>query len=255
MLGLGPNKKPFLYLDDFMPKDIDFETLNTDIAKGIAVSSWNKRYVSSGVHEDWATEEITPYVRTLQDHLTKDQVEIFSSFKTTDEKLKFITCLLPVPHPFWVLYLRNNKRIDSSGIKNKSVAQDCQWTENAKNFPLLVDLINQMPFEGIGRVLLFMTESNNKTVPHYDAGTQQQRVEKGNDDFIWFTTSKHAKNIFVYNDETKEKYYADLDKKFVWFNEMDYHGTDPVPYFSFSVRIDGKFSPDVKKQLFKNETQ
>lgn len=249
ILGLGNNKLPFLYLDEYVNFDIDYSALNTEIAKGIATSAWNKRFVSSGVHDDWSEKEITPYIRKITEHLTTEQVKIFSSFKTTDEKLKFISCILPVPHPFWVIYLRNNKRIDSSGINNKSVAADCQWTEAANNFPTLVKLIKQLPFEGIGRVIIFMTESHNQTVPHYDAGSQKQREEKGNDDFVWFTTSPFAKKIFVMNGKTKEKIYSDPDKKLVWFNEMDYHGTDAVPFFSFSIRIDGKFLPSVKKKI------
>jgi len=50
---------------------------------------------------------------------------------------------------------------------------------------------------------------------------------------------------------TKEKYYTDTTKKFIWFNEMDYHGTDAVPYFTFSIRIDGKFSSDIKELISK----
>lgn len=253
IIGLTPDKTPFLYLDDYLKSDINFESLNTEIAKGIAVSVWNKRFVSSGVHDDWSTKEITPYIRTMANHLTPEQIEIFSNFKTTDEKLKFISCIIPVPHPFWVIYLRNNKRIDPSGINNKSISEDCQWTENAKNFPTLVNVIKQLPFEGIGRVILFMTEANNDTVPHYDAGSQKQREEKGHDDFVWFTTSPFHKKIFVMDGETKEKIYSDPTKKLVWFNEMDFHGTDAVPFFSFSIRVDGKFIPEVKNKLMEQK--
>jgi len=249
ILGLGKNKSPFLYLDEFVNLDINYSSLNNEISKGIASSYWNKRFVSSGVHSDWASKEITPYIRTIKEHLTPEQIEIFSSFKTTDERLKFISCIIPVPHPFWIIYLRNNKRIDQSGINNKSVDADSQWTDSSNNFPMLVNLIKQLPFKGIGRVIIFMTEANNETVPHYDAGSQKQREEKGNDDFIWFTTSNPSKKIFVMDGETKEKSYSDPTKKLVWWNEMDYHGTDAVPFFSFSIRIDGEFIPSIKESL------
>ena len=249
ILGLGDSKLPFLYLDDYVNLNTPLDKLNTEIARGIALSTWNKRFVSSGVHTEWADKEITPYIRNLEKHLTAEQSEIFASFKTTDEKLKFISCIIPVPHPFWIIYLRNNKRIDPSGINNKSIAADCQWTDNAAYFPNLVNLIKHMPFEGIGRVMIFMTEANNQTVPHYDAGTQEHRSKKPNDDFIWFTTAQHTKQIFVMDGTTKEKHYVDPNKKFIWFNEMDYHGTDAVPYFTFSVRIDGKFLPDIRDKL------
>jgi hypothetical protein len=53
----------------------------------------------------------------------------------------------------------------------------------------------------------------------------------------------------VYDEDTNQKIYTLTDKKFVWFNEMDFHGTDAVPYFSFSVRIDGKFKEDIKNRI------
>ena len=107
-----------------------------------------------------------------------------------------------------------------------------------------------MPFESFGRVIFFMTEANNQTVPHYDAGSLEQRLTKENDDFIWFTTKPNSKSVFVMDDTTLEKTYAEHDKKFVWFNEMDFHGTDPVPHFSFAIRIDGKFKPGLKEMLY-----
>ena len=94
--------------------------------------------------------------------------------------------------------------------------------------------------------MLFMTEANNQTVPHYDDIDNGSRP---NDDFIWFTTKPGTKKIFVFDNDTKEKFYTAPDKKLVWFNEFDWHGTDPTDHFSFSVRIDGKFTPEVKKAL------
>jgi hypothetical protein len=97
--------------------------------------------------------------------------------------------------------------------------------------------------------MLFMTEANNHTVPHFDAGTQLQRDTKPNDDFIWFRTAEKSKALFVMNSITKEKSYPEEGKRFLWFNEMDYHGTDAFPGFTFSVRIDGKFIPSVREEL------
>lgn len=249
ILGIGQKNLPHVYLDDFMP-DVDMDELNLEVCRGIALSKWNKRYVSSGAHPDWAMEEISTYIRMYKRLLHPKAVEVFESFRSTDEKIKFINCYLKTLHPFWVIYLRNNKRIEYSGIQNKSVGVDCEWTENAEHFPKLVNFIKQMPFREIGRVIFFMTEANNQTVPHYDAANENQRLTKGNDNFVWFTTSEETKSVFVMDGETHEKYYQDPTKRFVYFNEMDYHGTDPVPHFSFSIRIDGVFTDELKEKLF-----
>lgn len=245
--GLGPNKKPFIYLDEFMPNDIDMEQLHIDMCCGIAKSKWDKKFVSSGVHKDWEHREITTMIRDKEKYLTEKQLEQYAELQTTEERIKFMTVITTVPYPYWVLFIRNNKRIEGSGIANKAIAADCHWTENAINFPGLVELIIKMPFSEVGRVILFMTEPNNDLVPHYDAGNEMQRNTKGNDDFIWFTTAPTTKKIFVMAEDGYEsRMYPEDNKKFIWWNEMDYHGTDAVSNFTFSIRVEGKFKQKVK---------
>lgn len=248
--GLGPNKESHLYLDQFMPNDIDWKELHDEVCRGIAYSKWQKIFVSSGVHDDWAKNEITTYMKNIDMYLSPNQLKVFQEFKTLERKIKYLNALLPQPHPFWLIFLRENKRIEFTRVQNKAVANDCEWTDDANHFPKLKKLIDKMPFESYGRVILFMTEANNQTVPHYDAGSQEQRKTKPSDDFIWFTTKPNSKSVFVMDDTTHEKYYPDPSKKFVWFNEMDFHGTEPVPHFSFAIRIDGKFKAEVKETLY-----
>lgn len=248
IIGLNSQHIPFTYLDEYIEPP-DWETLHNEVCLGIAKATWSKKFVSSGVHTDWADQEITTIFLDLQNRLTVPQLEIFQSLKETDEKIKFLNALTYQPHPFWLIFLRWNKRVENTGVFNKAVAEDCFWTENAKHFPGLIKFIETMPFESIGRVLLFMTEANNKTVPHYDVLNEEQRAIKPHDDFIWFTTKPETKTIYVMDGETLDRTYADPSKQFVWWNEMDYHGTDAVPHFSFSIRIDGKFKSEVREQL------
>jgi hypothetical protein len=247
MIGLGSNSAAFKYLDEFVSCP-DWSQLHTDVCYGIARSHWNKRYVSSGIHDDFADKEITPYVRTLEHHLTDHALDKFNLLDNTDQRLKFVSAWGPIPHPFWLIYIRDNKRIEPTGIFNKSLAQDCDWTDNKKYFGSLIDFIEQLPFQQLGRIILFMTEANNATLPHYDGA---HRFERPSDDFVWFTTKPSTKQIFVFDELTKKKHYPDPGKKLIWFNEMDFHGTDPVDHFSFSIRIDGQFRSDIKQRLLK----
>jgi hypothetical protein len=251
IIGLGRNRHPFVYLDDFIG-DVDWKKLHDETSFGISQSHWHKKFVSSGVHKKWKEKEITTTFLDLENSLDNEQLYLFKKLKTTDERIKFLTALKKTPHPFWLIFLRWNKRTESTGVYNKSVAADCHWTEDAEHFPYLVEIIKQMPFDEIGRVILFMTEANNSTVPHFDVLNQKQREEKPNDDFLWFKTKENSKTIYVYDSDLELKYYPDQDKKFIWFNEMDYHGTDAVPHFSFSIRIDGKFNDQVKEKIYGN---
>ena len=248
IIGLDPNCAPYKYLDEYIPTP-DWDKMHIEASLGIAKSVWSKKFVSSGVHRNWAEQEITTTFLDLENRLTPDQLAAFHTLKETDQKIKYLNALTYTPHPFWLIFLRWNRRTEGTGVQNKSVAEDCFWTDNARHFPKLVEFIKSMPFESIGRVLFFMTEANATTVPHFDAANEEQRITKGHDDFIWFNTKSKSKGIYVMDKDTLEKVYPDPDKRFIWWNEMDFHGTDPVGHFSFSIRIDGKFKPEVKQAL------
>jgi len=245
--GLGNNKKPFLYLDEFCPS-VDWEQLHAEVSFGLASCHWVKRFVSAGVHENWKHKEISQHI--IGDSFTPYQRSLFETIdrRDTEKKIKFASLVTKGLHPFWSCYIRVNKPREFTGIANKTVAADCEWTENVKHFPSLMNLIEKLPFAELGRVMFFITEPNNETVPHFDSSLSAP--PRPNDDFIYFSTlTDDFKRIFVMNPVTLEKYYPDNDKKFLWFNEMDYHGTDPIDRLTFSVRVEGKFIPEVKDKI------
>jgi hypothetical protein len=244
--GLGVDKKPFICLDEYCPL-VDWDKLHAEVSLGLAKSKWVKRFVSAGVHPDWAEQEILTYI--LKGNISDYEKQLYDKIDPmdTEAKIKYFMCVSDAVHPFWSCYLRLNKVVEKTRILNKAVGEDCYWTENAENFPSLIDLISKLPFQSVGRVMLFLTEANNVTIPHFDS--IHELADKPNDDFIWFTTRHDYKKIYVMDSETKEKFYPLADSKFIWFNEMDYHGTDSFPKFSFSVRIDGKFTDEVKSKI------
>ena len=40
-----------------------------------------------------------------------------------------------------------------------------------------------------------------------------------------------------------------LDAPIYWFNDMDYHGVEPDPFFRYSIRVDGVFEPAFVEQM------
>ena len=34
-----------------------------------------------------------------------------------------------------------------------------------------------------------------------------------------------------------------------WFNDMDYHGVEPAPYFRYSIRVDGIFTNEFVERM------
>ncbi len=239
---------PFRYLDDFCPS-VDWQELHDDISRGLAKVPWVKAPVSAGVHDDWKNHELLTYYKDAESLLSKRQFAFFSELKTMEERLKFLSLTTEARHPFWLCFLRVNKLVEGTYHENKADPSSCVNTPNMVFFPKLWSLIKKMPFTGIGRVLIFMTEANNETVPHFDAIDAEQRNRMGNADFIYFQPRRHAqgisKRIFVM-DENKNRFYPDESKSFLWFNEMDWHGTEAAPAFTYSIRVEGVFNDLVR---------
>ena len=55
---------------------------------------------------------------------------------------------------------------------------------------------------------------------------------------------------------TKRFYLADprnenhtlVEAPIYWFNDMDYHGVEPDPFFRYSIRVDGVFTDDFARK-------
>jgi hypothetical protein len=238
---------PFQYLDDFC-SEVNWAEVHTDTVRGLAKVQWIKTVVSAGVHPDWATKELYTYLKEPEVYLTKQQLAVYKGLTNIEQEIKFLSMMTPLVHPFWLCFLRVNKAIEPTYHENKADAATCVDTPSMVYFPKLMSVIRKLPMKSIGRILIFMTEANNETVPHRDASVASQ-LERPNADFIWFQPQAQnaidTKKIFIMSDD-KEKFYPDPSKKFVWFNELDYHGTEPSPTFSYSVRVEGVFNDLVR---------
>ena len=66
-------------------------------------------------------------------------------------------------------------------------------------------------------------------------------------EFIWFRTRLN-KPFYMLNHKTNEKKY--VESYTAWFDSVNqFHGVDPVEGFSFSVRVDGRFTDEFRKRI------
>ena len=49
-------------------------------------------------------------------------------------------------------------------------------------------------------------------------------------------------------DEAAQK-KIDVRGRAYWFNDSDYHGVEPDPFFRYSIRVDGVFRPELLAEL------
>jgi hypothetical protein len=66
-------------------------------------------------------------------------------------------------------------------------------------------------------------------------------------EFVWFRTNL-KKPFYLLNPRTKEKKY--VESYSAWFDTVNqFHGSDPVDGLTFSIRVDGTFTDEFRKQI------
>jgi len=125
--------------------------------------------------------------------------------------------------------------------RTKHLEQETYWTAHADLFPKTVAWVKSLPFSSLGRVMFFFSEPGQNGVVHSDGwGTPPHRSC-----FIWLRHPK--KRFFLLNPETGEKVF--IESRSAFFNSHDFHGSDASEEFTFSMRIDGNFTPEFEALL------
>lgn len=125
----------------------------------------------------------------------------------------------------------------------KCMAQD--WKHYVLDHcPLLVEFINRLPFEERGLVQMMGVLPNNPVPNHKDVTDWGRRV----DDFYFmsFMPDNMPKHINIFENGKYIKYNV----KCMWFADNDLHGVGPMPYFSYNVRVDGRFDRKILREKY-----
>jgi hypothetical protein len=115
-------------------------------------------------------------------------------------------------------------------------------TAEAEAFAPLMEFIRTLPFAETGRIII-MYDFNGRAVPaHRDHESAELCHE-----FIWFRTN-FAKPLFMLAPETGDRLYVSSHS--AWFDTVNqYHGADAAPGLSFSIRVDGRFSDELRRHI------
>ena len=125
-------------------------------------------------------------------------------------------------------------------------AEPQAWRDDAKQwFPKTIKYIESLPmFEYIGRVAAFGSSPYQPVITHRD------RILKSDDkpDYYVHLNLKKKKPFFVFDEETKEKFYTS-DSNLIIFNNGDWHGADADTAFTVTLKISGEFKQEWKDRL------
>jgi len=124
------------------------------------------------------------------------------------------------------------------------------WNKMAiRLFPKLVNFINNLPIEGLGRAMIMSIDANKEVTTHIDNQFINGQ-EVPDFDRLLNISFGNKKRLYMYDSETKRKEY--FKGKINWIDVRDYHGIDPSPTFTYSVRVDAKLNKNFR-QLVKNK--
>jgi hypothetical protein len=115
-------------------------------------------------------------------------------------------------------------------------------TEDAELFSELMAFIDTLPFEATGRMIVMYDDSGRPVSAHRDHDSPDLCHE-----FVWFRTNLD-KPFFMLDPRTGEKLY--VRSHAAWFDTVNqYHGADGTGGLSFSIRVDGRFSPEFRRLI------
>ncbi len=134
-----------------------------------------------------------------------------------------------IPVEYW-----NEK---SSG-EGKSIKREARH-----RFPLTCAFVESLPFKEMGRCNLMGLEANDHGTVHRD-GDPREKTEV--DHFISIAPRGH-KRLFLWDED--ERASTPVDARAYWFNDSDYHGVAPAPFFQYSLRVDGVFEPSFLEEI------
>lgn len=103
--------------------------------------------------------------------------------------------------------------------------------------PKTLAFVRSLPFAHVGRCNVMGLEAHDHGTVHRDGVPTAGRAP---DPFLTFCP-RGDKRLYVMDEATGAK--VTVEGRVVWFNDHDYHGVFADPFFRYSVRVDGPFTP------------
>jgi hypothetical protein len=139
-----------------------------------------------------------------------------------------------------MIYLSQSKLPDSYYDLDRT--ELWEPTPQAEEFSELMEFIRSLPFAATGRMLIMYDHVARPVTPHRDHDVVEVCHE-----FVWFRTNL-SKPFYMLDHRTGEKLY--VDSYSAWFDTVNqFHGSDPCEGLTFSVRVDGHFTPEFRRQI------
>jgi hypothetical protein len=178
--------------------------------------------------------ELGDFAKGLVSNPDSEERQIANKLGSLGRFYTYCKYMHPVVSLNQAMYIRIMKQ-DHYGSKH--LRDSCIDTPITHEFDFLFNWIgSQNVFNEYGRVVMFINEPGVQTITHRDYPNPRSH----RNEFIWLTLNS-LKKFFVLNDDGSKNY---VDSPVAYFDNANWHGSDPSQFANWSLRIDGVFSDD-----------
>ena len=253
----GINGQAVIDLDPFI--DVaGFNALVEECHLGMARSQWEISSFGPGVYDKVLARDLFAIEMGIYQpagpgrpaHPDADYLRTVLKNMTPNQRRTYLKLRYGVYSSGQSVYLRRSLTNDYKLINQPNANK---WTACAAHFPNLVGWIKALPFAELGRILFFINEHLCPVVEHSDLhASLKPRGYVANQphgyEFLWIRPkADSSKSFYVLDESTQERHY--VKGSAAWFNSFDVHGADPGPTMTWSLRVDGVFTPALRKAL------
>jgi hypothetical protein len=234
--------QPFINLEPLLPLHLlDEEAIDLELAEAPRVNN-----VWGNDNEDDFVKYVNPPPGASQRVL-----DFYEKHKNDRQTLQQFTKLAyGVYSPTWVVKLAEFEKAPLEQLVYQDlVDSDVHWKRNREGFPCVQRFIDESGiFATTGRIIFFITDHYCPTPVHKDDFPSKVQTGK---EFVWISLKKD-KGFFIYDEATKTKHK--VTSRAAWFHSLDFHGADPCRRQTWSLRIDGKFTPEFREKIAQHKS-
>lgn len=157
---------------------------------------------------------------------SRKYLEYYKQLPVADEQIQLVS---PQKHHYLTMY------------KGAGVEQ----LEAIRHLPRTYEFVCALPFQFISRAIIWLGLPHNGIADHYDLREHENPVNRGEGHFLLFDFAVR-KEFWVLNKSGQKEYARDPA---IFFDTSKVHGSDPVPYRSYLIRVDGIFEKTFQEEV------
>jgi len=121
------------------------------------------------------------------------------------------------------------------------------WNNYAVLFPKLVEFVENLPIEGLGRASILKVPAGFSAPPHIDPQFHPTSPPVPEYDRIINISFGHKKYLYMLDSMTKQRYY--FEGRINWLDVSDWHGVEPSFVDTYTLKLDVKLNSKIRNQI------